>query len=69
MDMKGMFDIVAMEGLADAGQPQRSLRQPWSYLIALHELSLGEATFFLFDLECGAWPKANYLQLPIWDSV
>jgi hypothetical protein len=47
MDMKGMFDIVAMEGLADAGQPQRSLRQPWSYLIALHELSLGEATFFV----------------------
>jgi hypothetical protein len=28
MDMKGVFDTVAMEGLADASQPQRSLRQP-----------------------------------------
>jgi hypothetical protein len=60
---------VAMEGLADASQPQRSLRQPVVLFDCIAWTKSGWSHFFLFDLECGAWPKANYLQLPIWDNV
>jgi hypothetical protein len=62
---EGVFDIVAVQGLASHSPSCHGQRL---CLIALAEMGLVHA-FSVFDFQSRAWPKANYLKLPNWHNI
>jgi hypothetical protein len=56
-----VFDMPTLEGLAsepDSDQPELGPEMPKALFDVFAPTGLAEA-FFLFDSECGAWPKGN----------